>query len=60
MSENYSQLLDLMGFNSLKMFSKVKRFNEKKLLLTAGFEPGLPDLKTDALPTRLPRHLIKC
>ena len=32
---------------------------KKKFMPTARFEPGPPDQKTSALPTKLPGHLIK-
>ena len=36
------------------MFSKLKKESrKKKITLSAGFEPGPPDQKSDALPTEL-------
>ena len=59
-SDDFGPFFTLLYDIGTLMFSKEKRFNEKKLMPTAGFEPGPPDQKTSALPTRLPRHLIEC
>ena len=57
-SDDFGPFFTLFYDLGILKFSKVKRFNEKKkLMLIAGFEPMPPDQKTDALPTRLPRHL---